>query len=190
MAETKPAWAAAVDAKKEAAKPALRTDGPTMAEYVKAGYDAKNYPPAGYSDRRGNITIINGRQGEIILKDGRHVPSGQAAEVSAAEGAELLNHFRITDASKIAGPLSGELERLKEELAASRLENARLLKLAPKGSDKPAPAAPGALKAEDAVQHKDGRKGTLDMIDGAHALVDFGDGKPAEVLTADLKAAA
>ncbi|QOE32739.1 hypothetical protein CPT_Mano_006 [Achromobacter phage Mano] len=29
----------------------LRTDGPTVAEYVAAGYLAKNYPPAGYEAR-------------------------------------------------------------------------------------------------------------------------------------------
>lgn len=27
----------------------LRTDGPTLAEYVAKGYDAANYPPAGYA---------------------------------------------------------------------------------------------------------------------------------------------
>ena len=29
----------------------LKTDGPTVAEYVAAGYPAKNYPPAGYASR-------------------------------------------------------------------------------------------------------------------------------------------
>ena len=28
---------------------ALRTDGPTLAEYVAAGYSAANYPPSGYA---------------------------------------------------------------------------------------------------------------------------------------------
>lgn len=30
---------------------ALRTDGPTVAEFVAAGYDPKNYPPTGYESR-------------------------------------------------------------------------------------------------------------------------------------------
>ncbi len=30
---------------------ALKTDGPTVAEYVAAGYLASNYPPAGYASR-------------------------------------------------------------------------------------------------------------------------------------------
>jgi hypothetical protein len=29
----------------------LRTDGPTVAEYVDAGYQASSYPPAGYASR-------------------------------------------------------------------------------------------------------------------------------------------
>lgn len=29
----------------------LRTDGPTLEEYVAAGYPAENYPPAGYAAR-------------------------------------------------------------------------------------------------------------------------------------------
>lgn len=29
----------------------LRTDGPTVVEYVEAGYQASNYPPAGYAAR-------------------------------------------------------------------------------------------------------------------------------------------
>jgi hypothetical protein len=29
----------------------LRTDGPTVAEYVEAGYQASNYPPNGYASR-------------------------------------------------------------------------------------------------------------------------------------------
>ena len=28
-----------------------RSDGPTVAEYVAAGYKAANYPPAGYASR-------------------------------------------------------------------------------------------------------------------------------------------
>ena len=33
------------------ATPTLRTDGPTLKEYVAAGYSADTYPPAGYAAR-------------------------------------------------------------------------------------------------------------------------------------------
>lgn len=35
----------------ETDKDALREDGPTIAEFVSAGYAAKSYPPAGYASR-------------------------------------------------------------------------------------------------------------------------------------------
>lgn len=31
--------------------PELRQDGPTIEEYVRAGYPAKNYPPAGWAEK-------------------------------------------------------------------------------------------------------------------------------------------
>ena len=36
---------------RETGRPGLRLDGPTVAEYVKAGYLAANYPPEGYASR-------------------------------------------------------------------------------------------------------------------------------------------
>lgn len=35
----------------ETAEPTLRTDGPTVAEFVERGYLAANYPPEGYASR-------------------------------------------------------------------------------------------------------------------------------------------
>lgn len=35
----------------------LKTDGPTIAEYVAAGYPAKNYPPNGYASRSSDVEI-------------------------------------------------------------------------------------------------------------------------------------
>lgn len=40
---------ALIQAKLAEPPPALRTDGPTLEEYVAAGYLAENYPPAGYA---------------------------------------------------------------------------------------------------------------------------------------------
>lgn len=43
----------------------LRTDGPTLAEYVDAGYDPANYPPKGYASKEpaaGMVeTIVEGK---------------------------------------------------------------------------------------------------------------------------------
>lgn len=38
---------------------ALKTDGPTVAEFVKAGYSAKNYPPAGYESKSTEAEIAD-----------------------------------------------------------------------------------------------------------------------------------
>ena len=47
--DTDPATPDPVEPPAPAAPPALRTDGPTLAEYVAAGYTAEMYPPAGYA---------------------------------------------------------------------------------------------------------------------------------------------
>src|SRR5664279_3794338 len=39
------------EAVKPVEPPALRTDGPTLAEWVAAGYVANNYPPSGYAPK-------------------------------------------------------------------------------------------------------------------------------------------
>lgn len=68
----------AADAPKNAQ--GLRTDGPTLDEYVKAGYNPDTYPPAGYEDKRsaaerarGRATAIEGpspRVGMTVLYTG------------------------------------------------------------------------------------------------------------------------
>lgn len=51
--------------------PALRTDGPTLAEYVKAGYKAENYPPRGFAVRvdpdEGKVeqTVVQGVKADV-----------------------------------------------------------------------------------------------------------------------------
>ncbi|AEA70183.1 Conserved hypothetical protein [Pseudomonas brassicacearum subsp. brassicacearum NFM421] len=42
----------------------LRTDGPTVAEYVAAGYKASNYPPEGYASRSTEDEIAEALQAE------------------------------------------------------------------------------------------------------------------------------
>ena len=55
-------------------KPKLREDGPTIHEYVDAGYKAKGYPPAGYE--------VKSTQQEIDLA----IADEETAEAKAATG--------------------------------------------------------------------------------------------------------
>lgn len=45
------AVAAVLDAEQAAKDAPLRTDGPTLAEYIAAGYPVESYPPPGYAER-------------------------------------------------------------------------------------------------------------------------------------------
>lgn len=44
-----------IEAERKAAEP--RTDGPTVAEYVAAGFKASGYPPAGYASKSSQAEI-------------------------------------------------------------------------------------------------------------------------------------
>ncbi|KAA0995449.1 hypothetical protein FQ192_10410 [Pseudomonas sp. ANT_J12] len=50
--------------------PALREDGPTVAEFVEAGYQASAYPPAGYVSRSAQEEIDAAVAAQSLLKDG------------------------------------------------------------------------------------------------------------------------
>lgn len=52
-------------------EPSLRDDGPTVEEYVSAGYLAKNYPPAGYASKSTEEEIAAAIAGQDA-KDGNH----------------------------------------------------------------------------------------------------------------------
>lgn len=92
---------------------ALRTDGPTVAEYVAAGYDPKNYPPAGYESRstvdeinaaitakapaelmlvtkKGKKFIVVNLAGEPIAREGIN-PDGYASEEDANTAITAVN---------------------------------------------------------------------------------------------------
>jgi hypothetical protein len=78
------------------------------------------------------VTIINQRQGKLVLRDKSEVPSGGSAEVSAEESVSLLAHRGVVDAAKLAPSLGNELARLKRELAEEKAKNAVLEKAAKK----------------------------------------------------------
>lgn len=50
----------------------LRTDGPTLEEYVEAGYDADNYPPEGYAVRKKlfRFAKLSGTTAKTVFLDG------------------------------------------------------------------------------------------------------------------------
>lgn len=95
------------------------------------------------ADDKARMTIINQKEGKLVLppdadelkknpkaKD-RVVMSGQSIEVSAEEGARLLNHRGFTDASKFVPSNASNVSDLKNKLAALEAENEKLRKAAP-----------------------------------------------------------
>lgn len=56
---------------KRKAQEALREDGPTIAEYVAAGYLASQYPPAGYASKSTPEEIAAAIEAEKSSKDGK-----------------------------------------------------------------------------------------------------------------------
>lgn len=62
-------------------QPVLRTDGPTLAEYVAAGYPAEKYPPEGYAAREAVV------EGEASLKgkEAQHVEGSVKPQMTEVE---------------------------------------------------------------------------------------------------------
>jgi hypothetical protein len=54
----------------------LYTDGPTLAEFVAAGYDAANYPPEGYAAREEAPPVVKPK----TVKGGKPARLGAASE--------------------------------------------------------------------------------------------------------------
>ncbi len=68
--------------------PALREDGPTIAEYVKAGYPASAYPPAGYAPRSSEAEIVDAVRAETEAKAAAQAGASakKAAKPAAGSG--------------------------------------------------------------------------------------------------------
>ncbi len=90
------------DDKTSAAAQQLRQDGPTVAEYVKAGYSAKNYPPSGYASKSTDEEIAAAVKAEDAAALAK--ANGAASETSAAavtdqddgEAVELSRRILLT----------------------------------------------------------------------------------------------
>lgn len=73
-------------------KDALRDDGPTVAEYVAAGYLASNYPPEGYAARSTPEEIETAVKAEKSAQERvelEKLTNKQLQELAAAEGVEI-----------------------------------------------------------------------------------------------------
>lgn len=68
MSPQAPSWPGALQAPTPPTQ-ALRTDGPTLDEYVKAGYDPANYPPAGYAAVPSTAVILPDQQADDQSRD-------------------------------------------------------------------------------------------------------------------------
>lgn len=90
------------------------------------------------------ITIINNREGKLVLAPDadelkanpkakeRVVMAGRSLEVSAEEGARLLNLRGVVDAAKAVPSYASQLDELSKQLEDLKAENARLSKAAGK----------------------------------------------------------
>lgn len=78
---------------------ALRTDGPTVAEYVAAGYLAENYPPQGYASRSTAEEIKDATAGQ------------QAAAAQAAAEAKPVAPVVPAPAAAPAAPAAPAAEK-------------------------------------------------------------------------------
>ncbi|WP_143523902.1 hypothetical protein [Rhizobium rhizosphaerae] len=67
---------------------ALRTDGPTVAEYVAAGYRAANYPPSGYASRSTAEEIAKAIEDEKAAEEKADTAAENKMEPEAENKAE------------------------------------------------------------------------------------------------------
>lgn len=68
----------------EADPTALRQDGPTIAEYLSAGYPAENYPPYGYASRSTPEEIEAAVAAQVAAKEAAEADARAAAAAAAA----------------------------------------------------------------------------------------------------------
>lgn len=84
-------------------KNALRDDGPTIAEYVAAGYLASNYPPAGYASRSTPEEITDAvDQEKADEKAAKAVAKKRDAIVAGLAKLSDEDLAKVIDAEKIA----------------------------------------------------------------------------------------
>lgn len=79
---------------------ALRKDGPTVAEYAAAGYDPKNYPPAGYESRSTpeeiNEAITKASQASSLQPAAPVAHDANGNPVNAGDGGQMVPTAQTT----------------------------------------------------------------------------------------------
>ncbi|RWP31814.1 hypothetical protein [Mesorhizobium sp.] len=98
--------------------PSLRDDGPTVGEYVAAGYLASIYPPKGYASRSTPEEIA-----AAVATENASLAKAEAAKAKEAEKAEKAAAKAEAERMKIRDALLADLMKLsEEELAAVAAE--------------------------------------------------------------------
>ncbi|MER9814290.1 hypothetical protein [Mesorhizobium sp. M0129] len=88
-------------------KPALRDDGPTIAEYLGAGYSASDYPPKGYASRSTAEEIETAVADAAAKKKADDKAAKAAAKMRDAILSDLMklsdeDLAKVVDAEKVA----------------------------------------------------------------------------------------
>lgn len=86
------------DALEAASKPALKTDGPTIAEFVAAGYKVSAYPPFGYASKSTPEEIAAAIAAEADIKAAEDARIQAEAEAAAKKHAEDEEFQRLLHA--------------------------------------------------------------------------------------------
>lgn len=106
----------------------LRHDGPTVAEYVEAGYQASNYPPAGFAPRSAPEEIaaavaaqasVN-PDGKMLVADIRAALTELGVTFDPKAGKPELAALLATKRAEAES--AAEVEKLRAELAAKGME--------------------------------------------------------------------
>lgn len=96
---------------------AVRDDGPTIAEFVAAGYPAKNYPPAGYASRSTPEEIAAAIAAEAVIvipddwADLHHMKKIALAEQISGKAIEATADQTKTEVAH--GIIAAEVEKRK-----------------------------------------------------------------------------
>lgn len=92
------------------ASPGLREDGPTIAEYVSAGYLASNYPPNGYASRSTPEEIA-----AAVAAENAALAKAEAAKAKEVEKAEKAAAKAVAERLKIRDALLADMMKLSDE---------------------------------------------------------------------------
>ncbi|RUU29759.1 hypothetical protein [Mesorhizobium sp. M6A.T.Ce.TU.016.01.1.1] len=103
-------------------KVALRDDGPTIAEYVAAGYPASNYPPEGYASRSTPEEIADAvKAAKADEKAAKAAAKKRDAILADLAGLSDEDLAKVVDAEKIA-VVDGD----SKEVVVGKIADARM----------------------------------------------------------------